>query len=303
MSALKVVIPAAGLGTRFLPTTKTVPKEIFPLVDKPAMQYIIEEGIRAGVRDFISVVSRDKKTIEDYFDVTGGSPTFIHEKGKNSSLEYLNRIIARARFCYVRQGEPLGLGHAVSCAQSLISEPYFGVMLPDDILVSETSGIGQLHKIAMQEKGTVIAVREVPVENISRYGVVAIKKQITPTLFMIKDVIEKPSSQEAPSNLAIFGRYILSKGIFQALDETQEGHGGEVQLTDAIRALIHSGERVFAYKIQGASYDVGTISGWLKANIELSLQHPVYGKEIGEYLRNLDIGMLHMKNKSVMVEK
>lgn len=284
---MKVVIPAAGLGQRFLPLTKSLPKEMLPLLDKPVSQYIIEEGIRSGIEDFLVVVNKNKKILEDHFDSSSEEyKAIIEASGNSASLEVINKIVKRARFAYLRQPEPRGLGHAVSLAAGLISEHYFGVMLPDDVIISSQPCIGTLAKIAQQEKGSVIAIQEVPDDQVSRYGIISFKKQLTPNLFQVKDLIEKPSKTEAPSNFAIVGRYVLSSSIFEHF-QAHQNIEGEIQLTDVIKSMVQSGERLFAYRVQGTVLDAGTPLGYLKSIIHLAIKSHTYGKDIREYLETM----------------
>lgn len=284
---MKVIIPAAGLGQRFLPLTKSLPKEMLPLNDKPAIQYIVEEGIRSGVEDFIVIVNRHKKILEDHFDASSDEyKATIEASGNSAALDIINKIVKKARFAFLRQPEPLGLGHAVSLAAGLISEHYFGVMLPDDIILSGQPCIGTLAKIAQQEKGSVIAIQEVPDELVSRYGIVSFKKQLTPNLFQVKDLIEKPSKSEAPSNFAVVGRYVLATSIFEHFAKHQNFEG-EMQLTDVIKTMVQSGDRLFAYRVQGTVLDAGTPLGYLKSVIQLALKSHTYGKNIREYIEAL----------------
>jgi len=281
---MKVIIPAAGLGQRFLPLTKSLPKEMLPLNDKPAIQHIVEEGIRSGVEDFLVVVNRHKKVLEDHFDASSDEyKALIEAHGNSASLDIINKIVKKARFAFLRQHEPLGLGHAVSLAAGLISEHYFGVMLPDDIILSSQPCIGTLAKIAQQEKGSVIAIQEVPDELVSRYGIVSFKKQLTPNLFQVKDLVEKPTKSEAPSNFAVVGRYVLSTSIFEHFAK-HSNFEGEMQLTDVIKTMVQSGERLFAYRVQGTVLDAGTPLGYLKSVIHLALKSHAYGKDIREYI-------------------
>ena len=288
MDITKVIIPAAGLGTRFLPYTKSVPKEMLPLLNKPALQYIIEEGIASEIKQFLVITARGKQAIEDHFDVDPNLDLFLSERNKSDVVTGINRIIRNAYFTYIRQAEPQGLGHAVWLARHCIGKEYFGICLPDDIIAGKQPGLLQLMRIARQEKASVIAVQEVPLECVSSYGVITIKQQITPNLFQINNVVEKPKQKDAPSNLAIIGRYVLSHKIFQALDETSTSESGELQLTDAIAHMMKMNEKVFAYKVQGARYDIGNPIGWLKASIGLALQDPQYAPHIKQFIDELD---------------
>ena len=299
----KAIIPAAGLGTRFLPITKALPKEMLPLLNKPAIQYIVEEGMHAGIKNFIMVTSTSKQTIHHHFQPNPHLEQQLILKQKEQAIAGLKKILKSVDFTNVHQYEPSGLGHAVWSARHAVGKELVSVMLPDDIFTCSTAGIGQLMKIATQEKCNVVAVKEVPSEQISRYGVVAIKKQFSPNLFQVKELVEKPSIENAPSNLAIVGRYVLSPTIFDILGETQSGAIGEIQLTDAIQQLIFSGEKVFAYKIQGTHYDLGTPLGWLKSNLSMALKHPAYSQEIMEFLSTLDKEMLLIEGKAEALNK
>lgn len=301
MDISKIIIPAAGLGTRFLPYTKGIPKEMLPLINKPALQYIIEEGIASNINNFYIISSREKQAIADYFDIDHRLENYLQECGKQDVLSGLNRILRTAQFTYIRQQEPLGLGHAIWLARHSIGKEYFGVLLPDDIIIGKQAGIDQLIRVARQEKASVIAVQEVPHNVISNYGVIALKKQITPNLFQVSNLIEKPDQKDAPSNLAIIGRYVLSHKIFQSLEDITSYATNELQLTDGIHHMMKQGEKVFAYKIQGTRYDIGTPTGWLKASIGLALQHPDYAPHIKKYIDELGTpeSFLYDHNKNI----
>jgi UTP--glucose-1-phosphate uridylyltransferase len=294
----KAIIPAGGLGTRFLPATKITPKEMLPLLDKPAIQYIVEEGVKSGIKSFVVVTGKNKSVIEDHFDSFPELENFLKLKKKEELLEGVTRLINAANFMYVRQREPMGLGHAIWTARHVIGKEHIAVFLPDDIIVHTIPCMAQLMQIAIQEKCNVVAVQEVPMENVASYGVIGVRKQFSPNLFQVKELVEKPTIANAPSNLAIVGRYVLSPGIFDVLDELKIGTGGEVQLTDAIQNLLLSGEKVFAYKIQGTRYDVGTPMGLLKANIDLALRHPKFSQEIAQYLSTFDRELVMMQGKA-----
>ncbi len=286
MDIIKAVIPAAGLGTRFLPFTKAVPKEMLPLLNKPAIQYIIEEGLASEISTFLLVTCKGKEAIANHFDPNLELETFLKERGKMDLLNNLKKIERSAHFCYIRQSEPQGLGHAVLMAQHMIGKEYFGVFLPDDIIMSKTPAFQQLAKIARQEKASVIAVQEVPMEQVSSYGMIGIKKQITPNLFQVSHLVEKPDQKDSPSNLAVIGRYILSHKIFTALESIDTDKKGELQLTDAISQMMYNNEKVFAYKIQGIRYDIGNPLGWIKATIGCALQDPQSAQIIQEFLND-----------------
>lgn len=289
MEITKAVIPAAGIGSRFLPFTKAVPKEMLPLLNKPAIQYIIEESINSAVHNFFLITGKNKQSIANYFDAAPELEMLLKEKNKEGLIANLEKTIRAAHFTYVRQSEPLGLGHAVMMARHSISpKEYFSILLPDDIIVGKPAALRQLIKIARQERASVIAVQEVPPEIISSYGVISIKKQLTPNLFQVSHLVEKPQQKDAPSNLAVIGRYVLSGKIFKALDEISMYATDELQLTDAISQMIKNNEKVFAYKIQGVRYDVGTPIGWIKAIIGLALQNPHYAPHVRHFLTDLN---------------
>jgi len=285
MDITKVVIPAAGFATNFLPFSKAVPKEMLPLLNKPAIQYVVEEGLQAGIKNFFIVTNKEKQAICNHFDVYQALEEFLKETNKTELLSDLAKIRRNVNFAYVRQAEPLGLGHAVSQARSLIHDKeYFGICLPDDIIQSKTPALEQLMRVAQQERASVVAVQEIPRELANQYGIVTIKKQITSSLFQLSHIIEKPSPKETPSDLAVIGRYILSSKIFDALDTAASYSLGDIQLSDGISTMIRSGERVFAYKIQGTRYDIGNPLGWMKATLSMGLQDPVYGPHLKRYL-------------------
>lgn len=298
----KVIIPAAGQGTRFLPYTKSIPKEMLPLLEKPALQLIIEEGLQSAVKNYMIVTSRDKSPIENHFDAHPALEAFLKETQKESLISCIEKILKTAEFSYVRQQEPLGLGHAIWLGRHFIQKEYFGVMLPDDIIIGKQPALAQLMRIARQEKASVIAVQEVPMECVSSYGVIDIKKQITPHLFQVGNVIEKPTQKNAPSNLAIIGRYVLSHKLFASLDQVRTYTMGELQLTDAIANLIQNNEKVLAYKVQGVRYDIGTPVGWVKAVISLALQHPHYQGPIKRYIADLETLESHLYNHTKNIE-
>lgn len=289
MEISKVIIPAAGLGTRFLPYTKAVPKEMLPLGQQPALHFIAEEALAASLNNFYIITGRGKESIGDYFDQSPHLEQLLREHKKSELISNITRIARTANFTYIRQPEPLGLGHAVWLARHSIGKEYCAIMLPDDIIFSKQSGIGQLMRIARQEKTSVIAVQEVPTEEISSYGVISIKKQITPNLFQVSGLVEKPQPKDAPSNLAVVGRYVLSYKIFSALEQLSTYATPELQLTDAISCMLHNNERVFAYKIQGTRHDLGTPLGWLKANIHYGLQNPEMASKLRTFMQHQDM--------------
>ncbi|MFH1461990.1 MAG: UTP--glucose-1-phosphate uridylyltransferase GalU [bacterium] len=282
---IKAIIPAGGFGTRLLPATKAIPKELLPIIDKPAIQYVIEEGINSGIKCFIIITSKNKKNaIENHFKK---DPILENVLCKNNKLELIkstNDIIKKANLVFLPQEQALGLGHAILTAKPVFGEELVAILLPDDIFTGSDPAIVQLIKIAKKENCSVIAVQEVSQEDVSRYGIIDIKQKLNSNLFEIKDLIEKPSKDEAPSNLAIVGRYVLSPKIFDFLENIKVGHGGEIQLTDGIKELLKSGEKILALKVEGQRHDVGTTLGWLKTNIEFALNKPDISSDIAKYL-------------------
>jgi UTP--glucose-1-phosphate uridylyltransferase len=288
----KAVFPAAGWGTRFLPATKAQPKEMLPLVDKPIIQYAVEEAVAAGIEQVIIVTSSQKRAIEDHFDLSYELEHLLEEKGDIEMLRQVRHISDLAQVAYVRQKEQLGLGHAVLMAKDLIGHEPFAVLLPDDVVVGDRPCIGQLIHAYQQTHGSVVAVMEIPPEDTSRYGVIAAERSDDPLdhgrLHRVTRLVEKPDPSEAPSNLAIIGRYVLTPKIFDKLEQTQRGAGGEIQLTDAIQAMMEE-QAVYAYEFEGTRYDAGTTMGWLKASVELALQRPELAREFRSYLAGLQL--------------
>lgn len=286
MEILKALIPAAGLGTRFLPFTKTVPKEMIPLLNKPAIHYIVDEIVGSHISQCIMITAKNKNALTDYFDSDSELEHMLKERGKNDFIAQLERIRRSCTFSFVRQSEPRGLGHAIWTARHLVGKEYFSILLPDDLIINKISATQQLIKTASQERASVLAVQEVPLEDTDKYGIIGIKKQISPTLFQVSHLVEKPNAKDAPSRLAIVGRYILSHKIFQALEEIQEDANQELQLTDGISQMLHMNEKVFAVKVQGVRHDIGTPEGWIKANIGCALQDPRFSSAIQEFIQN-----------------
>ncbi len=288
MDIVKTVIPAAGLGTRFLPFTKSIPKEMLPLLNKPAIQCIVEEGLASDIHNFIMVTGRGKETVADHFDPSIGLEVLLKERDKANLLTALDRIARLGHFTYIRQSEALGLGHAILMAQPSLGKEYFGIMSPDDLIVSKTPALSQLIRVARQEKATVIAVQEVPTSEVSTHDIIGIKKQITPNLFQISHITENPHLKDAPSNLALIGRYVISHKIFASLEEVSTSTLGELSLSEGINHLIHQSERVFAYKIQGTRYNLSTPLGFIKATLGLALQDPEYGPHIKTFIKHIN---------------
>lgn len=292
MRVRKAVFPAAGWGTRFLPATKAQPKEMLPLVDKPIIQYAVEEAVAAGIEQVIIVTSSQKRAIEDHFDLSYELEHLLEEKGDIEMLRQVRHISDLAQIAYVRQKEQLGLGHAVLMAKDLIGHEPFAVILPDDVIVGERPCIGQLIHAYHQTHGSVVAVMEVDPTHTSRYGIIASDSSEDPLdhgrLHRMTGIVEKPAPEAAPSNLAVIGRYVLTPKIFDKLEHTQRGAGGEIQLTDAIAALMDE-QPVHGYAFEGVRYDAGTTMGWLQASVELALQRPDLATEFRAYLRQLQL--------------
>ena len=288
----KAVIPAAGLGTRFLPATKAQPKEMLPVVDKPAIQYIVEEAVHSGIEDIIIITGRGKRAIEDHFDKSYELESILEGKNDFEKLKEIRDIVNLVEIHYIRQREPRGLGHAIYCARKFIGDEPFAVLLGDDIVVSETPCLRQLMDVHAQYGGSVLGVQPVPLSEVSRYGIVAvgtdpsIKAEHTQCLVRVADLVEKPAQEEAPSNIAILGRYIIEPEIFGFLEQQTPGAGGEIQLTDALRQLKEVGP-MYAYSFEGKRYDVGTKMGYLEATVEMALQREDLKEEFETYLRRL----------------
>ena len=285
----RAIFPAAGLGTRFLPATKAQPKEMLPLVDKPIIQYAVEEAIDSGIESLVIITGRGKNAIEDHFDVSYELEKTLEERGKSELLDCVRTVSEMAQIAYIRQKEALGLGHAVSMARDLVNNEPFAVLLGDDVIVGDVPCIRQMMDIYEKYQTSVVALMEVPEEETGRYGV--IKGKPLPDgdgrLFDIEDMVEKPAKGTAPSNLAIIGRYILTPGIFAALEETGKGSGGEIQLTDGLRRLL-TREKILAYKFKGKRHDAGDKLGFLQATVEFALKNEELGAEFKSYLKALD---------------
>lgn len=281
MKLRKAVIPAAGLGTRFLPATKAQPKEMLPIVDKPTIQYIIEEAASAGVEDIIVVTGRNKRSIEDHFDRSIELEMELEKNAKADLLDIVKPISEIANIHFIRQKQPLGLGHAVLTASHFIGDEPFAVLLGDDVVVAQKPVLQQMVDVFNEYKTSIIGVQTVPDEAVHRYGIVD-GKPIDDDIYKVKDLIEKPK-ENAPSNIAILGRYILTPSIFSYLETQEKGAGGEIQLTDALKRLAKD-EAMYAYVFKGHRYDVGTKIGFLQANIEFALRNPEVADELKGYL-------------------
>jgi len=292
MRVRKAVFPAAGWGTRFLPATKAQPKEMLPLVDKPVIQYAVEEAVASGIEQIIIITSGTKRAIEDHFDQSLELERLLEERGDIERLRQIRRISDLAQLAYVRQKEQLGLGHAVLMAKELVGHEPFAVILSDDVVVGAEPCLGQLVRAYHRTHASVVAVTRVPHDETSRYGVIG--GQLVDgddeggRLYRLDRLVEKPDPADAPSDFAIIGRYVLTPKIFDKLEQTPRGAGGEIQLTDAIQALMEEQE-VYGYAFEGRRYDAGTTMGWLKASVELALERPDLGEEFGAYLRSLEI--------------
>jgi UTP--glucose-1-phosphate uridylyltransferase len=285
MKVRKAIIPAAGLGTRFLPATKAQPKEMLPIVDKPTIQYIIEEAVASGIEEILIITGRNKRAIEDHFDKSVELEIELAQKGKTEMLEMVKSITNMVDIHFIRQKEPKGLGHAIGCAKAFVGNEPFAVLLGDDVVDSEVPCLKQLIDCFYEYKTTVLGVQTIPEKDVSKYGIVK-GTYIEDRVYKVKGVVEKPSIEDAPSNIAILGRYIITPKIFEIIENTKPGKGGEIQLTDALLTLI-SQEAMYAYDFQGRRYDVGDKLGFLEATVEYALKREELGKAFVEYLYTL----------------
>jgi len=292
MKITKAIIPAAGLGTRFLPTTKAQPKEMLSIVDKPTIQYIIEEAVAAGIHDIIIVTGRNKRSIEDHFDRSIELELELEKNGKTEMLEMVRQISEMANIHYIRQKEPRGLGHAILAAKHFIGNEPFAVLLGDDIVAAKQPCIGQMIDVYNEYKTSVLGVQRVDHEVVNKYGIVDCK-HVDERVYKVKDLVEKPKVEDAPSDIAILGRYIITPTVFEYLETQDAGTGGEIQLTDALRRLSQN-EAMYAYDFKGHRYDVGTKIGFLQANIEFALRNPELQDEMKLYLKELNGNMEQM---------
>ncbi|MGD6776439.1 UTP--glucose-1-phosphate uridylyltransferase GalU [Sutcliffiella horikoshii] len=287
MTIKKVIIPAAGLGTRFLPATKAQPKEMLPIVDKPTIQYIVEEAVQSGIEDIIIVSGRGKRAIEDHFDKSYELEETLVKKEKYKMLDEIQSIANLANIHYIRQKEPLGLGHAIWCARKFIGNDPFGVMLGDDIVKGDTPCLQQLIDVYDKYESSVVGVQSVPDEDVSKYGIISpAKGELEGNVVNVAGFVEKPSLEDSPSNFAIMGRYILTPEIFEILENTPKGSGGEIQLTDAINTLNEQ-QRVLAYQFGGVRYDVGDKFGFIKATVDFALDREDLKDDVKAYLNKL----------------
>ncbi|WP_286184039.1 UTP--glucose-1-phosphate uridylyltransferase GalU [Clostridium sp. CCUG 7971] len=285
MTVKKAIIPAAGLGTRFLPATKSQPKEMLPIVDKPTLQYIIEEAINSGIEEILIITGRNKKSIEDHFDKSVELELELEQKGKTEMLDMVRDISNMVNIHYIRQKEPKGLGHAIHCAKSFIGDEPFAVLLGDDIVDNETPCLKQLINAYDEYKTSILGVQEVAKEDTCKYGILDVK-HIEDRVYKVKDMVEKPAVEEAPSNVAILGRYIITPAIFDILENQEPGKGGEIQLTDALKTLGKQ-EAIYAYNFEGRRYDVGDKLGFLEATIDFALKRENLKVDLINYMKEV----------------
>jgi len=286
----KAVFPAAGLGTRFLPATKAQPKEMLPLVDKPIIQYGVEEAVASGASNIILVTGRGKNAIEDHFDVSVELESYLEARGKKDLLDEVRKISNLINFAYVRQGEPLGLGHAVLVTRDLVGDEPFAVILADDVIDADPPALKQLVDVYERVQGPVLAVERVPIEDVSSYGVIApdLSVDLGEGVYLVKDLVEKPPRSEAPSDLAIIGRYILTPDIFPALAATKSDRTGEIQLTNGLRELLKT-RPIYACEVKGVRHDTGNKLGFLKAVVYFALRRPDIAEKFSAYLASLGL--------------
>ena len=282
MKVKKAVFPVAGLGTRFLPATKSSPKEMLPLIDKPLVQYVVEEAVAAGIEQILFVTGRSKRAIEDHFDISFELEALLYEKGKDAELSQIRHIAEMVNIFYVRQKEALGLGHAILCAREFVGQEPFAVLLGDDIIDAEKPCLGQLLDVYNKYRGSVLALEQVPLENISSYGCVK-ANVISERVYEVIDMVEKPKREEAPSDLAIIGRYVLTPDIFPILAKQTPGKGGEIQLTDAILRLSKE-EAIYGCRFDGIRHDCGDKLGFLKATVDMALKREEFNDEFRKFL-------------------
>ncbi len=281
----KAVFPAAGMGTRFLPATKASPKEMLALVDKPLIQYVIEEAVSSGIEEVVLITGRGKRAIEDHFDVAFELEEDLRAKGKHKLLSEIQRIADLVTFCYIRQKKALGLGHAILTAKRVVGSEPFAVLLGDDIIDSEVPALRQMMDVYKRYPATILAIQKVHHSQTHQYGIIDAKR-IENGVYLVKDLVEKPQSDAAPSNLAIIGRYILTPEIFGALEQTKPGKGGEIQLTDGLKLLLKS-QPIYAFEFKGKRHDAGDKLGFLKATVEFGLKNSELGEEFRSYLKRL----------------
>jgi UTP--glucose-1-phosphate uridylyltransferase len=287
MQVKKAIFPVAGLGTRFLPATKSSPKEMLPLIDKPLVQYVVEEAVASGIEQILFVTGRGKRALEDHFDIAFELEAHLYDKGKDKELSHIREIAEMVNIFYVRQKEAKGLGHAILCARDFIGNEPFAVLLGDDIIDAQRPCLGQLLDVYRKYRGPVLALEKVPMELISSYGCVK-ANAISERVFEVTDMVEKPKREEAPSDLAIIGRYVLTPEIFPILEKQAPGKGGEIQLTDAILKLSQD-EAVYGCQFEGIRHDCGDKLGFLKATVDMALKREEFSNEFREYLKGLNL--------------
>lgn len=285
MKIRKAVIPVAGLGTRFLPATKTVPKELLPIIDIPSIQYVVQEAVDAGIQEIIFVTGRGKDGIEDHFDEAPELEQILADRGQTATVDMLRRIAEMTEVVSVRQKKPLGLGHAVLCARDLVGDEPFAVMLADDLIDAETPGIRQLVEIFTETEESVVALMKVPREEVHQYGVIK-GTEVKPRLYAVEGTVEKPAANEAPSQLAIIGRYVLRPEIFSILQSLPPGRGGEIQLTDGLARLVQQ-RKIFGCEFTGDRYDIGDKFGFVRATVAYALKRKDLKDKLVEYLNSL----------------
>ena len=281
----KAVIPAAGLGTRFLPATKAQPKEMLPIVDKPTLQYIIEEAVASGIEEILIITGRNKKSIEDHFDKSVELELELEQKGKKELLDIVQGISNMINIHYIRQKEPKGLGDAIYCARHFIGDEPFAIMLGDDIVDNDVPCLKQLMDAYEEYRTTILGVQKVDIKDTNKYGIIS-AKHIEDRVYKVKDLVEKPEQGKAPSNIAILGRYIITPEIFDILEDLPAGKGGEIQLTDALK-LLSKKEAMYAYNFEGRRYDVGDKLGFLEATVDFALKRPELKDEFIDYLKKV----------------
>lgn len=281
----KAVIPAAGLGTRFLPATKATPKEMLPIVDKPTIQYIVEEALASGIEEILIITGRSKRAIEDHFDRSIELELNLENSGKTKELEMVKEI-SGIRIHYIRQKEPRGLGHAILCAKQFIGDEPFAVLLGDDVVDAQVPALKQLINVYDKTGASVLGVQEVPLEKVSSYGIVASQPTAEERTFIVNDMVEKPAVEEAPSRLAVLGRYVITPEVFAILEQTPPGRGNEIQLTDALKVLAKE-QAMYAYNFEGRRYDVGDKQGFLEATVEMALKRPDLRDKFMAYLKDI----------------
>jgi UTP--glucose-1-phosphate uridylyltransferase len=285
MKVRQAVIIAAGRGTRFLPLTRSLPKEMLPLVDRPVIQYAVEEALGSGIEQIIIVTAQGKPSMEDYFDRSGELETYLERKGDEARLRQVRELASLTDVCYVRQKEPLGLGHAIFTARGVVGDEPFAVILPDDIIESRVPSLKRMIEIYEKHAAGVVAVETVGDEDTRKYGIIE-PEPAADRVYRVLSLVEKPEPAAAPSRLGIVGRYVFTPQIFEALAETPPGHGGEIQITDAMQRLLGK-QAFYAFELEGTRYDTGTPLGWLEANVALAMKRPDIGPELREYIKTL----------------